>query len=222
MELYHLLNRGTEKRDIFMDDRDRARFIHDLFEFNDTKPASNVAYSFKKITDVARPYIERDRIVDLHAWCLMRNHYHLLVSERKEGGLTTFMRKLNTGYTNYFNERYTRNGVLFQGRTKKILIHSSAHFLHILHYVHLNPLDYMPGAREWRSGRVSEPQRAKAYLEKYRWSSYADYCGRKNFPSIVTTDFFKDSVGNVEKETWSYLGKPAEKFHDTLPQRFLE
>ena len=191
VELYHFLNRGTEKRNIFMDDRDRARFVHDLFEFNDTKPASNVAYSFKKIMDVAHPYIERERIVDLHAWCLMRNHYHLLISERKEGGSTTFMRKLNTGYTNYFNERYKRNGVLFQGRTKKVLIHSSAHFLHILHYIHLNPLDYLAGAREWRSGRVSDPVRAKAYLEKSRWSSYEDYCGKKNFPPVLTMDFSK-------------------------------
>jgi len=204
-----------------MDDRDRARFVHDLFEFNDTKPASNVAYSFRKIMDVGHPYIERERIVDLHAWCLMRNHYHLLVSERTEGGLISFMRKLNTGYTNYFNERYKRSGVLFQGKTKKILIHSSAHFLHILHYIHLNPLDYLSGAREWRNSRVADSTKAKAYLEKYPWSSYADYCGRKNFPSILTTEFFKESIGNVEKETLSYLRNPA-KSSDKLPERFLE
>jgi putative transposase len=172
--------------------------------------------------DVAHPYIERDRIVDLHAWCLMRNHYHLLVSEHVEGGVTSFMRKLNTGYTNYFNERYKRNGVLFQGRTKKVLIHSSAHFLHVLHYIHLNPLDYLSTARAWRSGRVSEPDKARAYLEKYRWSSYADYCDRKNFPSIVTTDFFKESIGNVEKETLNYLGKSDNKLEDMPPLRFLE
>ena len=220
MELYHVLNRGTEKRNIFMDDRDRARFVHDLFEFNDSKPARNVAYSFK-IMDVAHPYIERDKIVDLHAWCLMRNHYHLLVSERVEGGLTSFMRKLNTGYTNYFNEHYKRSGVLFQGRTKKVLIHSEAHFLHILHYIHLNPLDYLPAARSWRSGRVSESDKARAYLEKYRWSSLSDYCDKPNFPSIVRMDFFKDSIGDIEKETLNYLNKSDKKL-DSLPQRFLE
>ena len=222
MELYHLLNRGTEKRAIFMDNRDRARFVHDLFEFNDIKPANNVGYSFKNIMDVAHPYMARDTIVDLHAWCLMHNHYHLLISQRKEGGLTTFMRKLNTGYTNYFNERYKRSGVLFQGRTKKVLIHSSAHFLHILHYIHLNPLDYLATAREWRNGRVSNPQKARMYLEKYRWSSYMDYCGVKNFPSVVTTDFFRDSIGNIQKETFSYLDKSRRELVDALPAHFLE
>lgn len=225
MELYHVLNRGTEKRAIFMDDRDRARFVHDMFEFNDTRPARNVSHSFKKaidIMDVGHPYIERERIVDLHGWCLMRNHYHLLLSERKEGGITTFMRKLNTGYTNYFNTRYKRSGVLFQGKTKKVLIHSSAHFLHILHYIHLNPLDYVARAREWRTRRVSEPEKAKVYLEKYRWSSYGDYCNRPNFPSILTTDFFKDSIGNIEKETMGYLEKPRTAFEDMVPARFLE
>lgn len=204
-----------------MDDRDRARFVHDLFEFNDTKPARNVAYSFKKIMDVRHPYIERERIVDLHAWCLMRNHYHLLLSERIEGGITTFMRKLNTGYTNYFNERYKRSGVLYQGKTKKILIHSQAHFLHIVHYIHLNPLDYVSGAREWRNGRLTDPRLAKKRLEQYRWSSLLDYSGKKNFPSVVSMEFFKDAIGDVAKETLRYLNKPH-NFDDRLPSRFLE
>ncbi|MBI2612602.1 transposase [Candidatus Kaiserbacteria bacterium] len=222
MELYHVLNRGTEKRDIFMDDRDRARFVHDLFEFNDTKPASNVAYSFKRNMDVGHPYIERERIVDLHAWCLMRNHYHLLISERMDGGTTTFMRKLNTGYTNYFNERYKRSGVLFQGKTKKVLIHSRAHFLHVIHYIHLNPLDYVSSAREWRNGRVADAATAKKRLEQYRWSSFLDYSGKKNFPSVLYPDFFRDAIGDVGKKTLEYLGKPRNALDDTLPSRFLE
>ncbi|OGG73935.1 hypothetical protein A3A40_01250 [Candidatus Kaiserbacteria bacterium RIFCSPLOWO2_01_FULL_54_20] len=216
------MNRGTEKRDIFMDDRDRARFVYDLFEFNDTKPASNVSYSLsKKIMDVRHPYIERERIVDLHAWCLMRNHYHLLLSERRDGGITTFMRKLNTGYTNYFNGRYKRSGVLFQGKTKKVLIHSEAHFLHIVHYIHLNPLDYVPGAREWRNSRIADTATAKRRLEQYRWSSFLDYSGKKNFPSVLYSDFFRDAIGDVGKETLKYLDK-SHADDDTLPTRFLE
>ena len=152
----------------------------------------------------------------------MKNHYHLLLSERIERGLTLFLRKLNVGYANYFNEKYRRSGALFQGRTKKVLIPSSAHFLHILHYIHLNPLDYLSGAQGWRNNRVSEPRKAKAYLEKYRWSSYMDYCGAKNFPSVAAMDFFKDSIGNVAKETLSYLGAFDDKSNDMLPSHFLE
>lgn len=227
MELYHALNRSVEKRTIFMDTMDHARFVHDLYEFNDIKPAKNAGRLFdvsssSQMSGFVNPSFGRDLIVDIHAWCLMKNHYHLLLSERVEGGLTLFLRKLNVGYANYFNEKYTRSGALFQGRTKKVLIHSSAHFLHILHYIHLNPLDHLSDARKWRNGRVDNPKRAKEYLEKYRWSSYADYCGKKNFPSIVTTDFFKDSLGNIEKETMSYLGKFGEAPDDGLPARFLE
>lgn len=148
----------------------------------------------------------------------MKNHYHLLLSERVEGGLTLFLRKLNIGYANYFNERYKRGGALFQGRTKKIPIESNAHFLHILHYIHLNPLDYVTGAKEWRSGKVREPERARAALEKYRWSSYSDYTGKRNFPSLLQMDFLASSLGNIKKGTMEYLksGSASPAFASSL------
>ncbi len=208
MELYHVLNRGVEKRDLFMDDADRARFVHDLWEFNDTENADNVRHRMKMTpaqnTDLRNPYMGKERIVDLHGWCLMGNHYHLLLSERAEGGLTQFLRRLNIGYANYFNERYVREGSLFQGRTKKIPIKTDAHFLHILHYIHLNPLDFTTHSKDWRSGSASGTK-ALEHLEKYRWSSYKDYCGEKNFGSILTTDLFGDVFGNYKKKIASYL-----------------
>src|SRR3989338_3208682 len=173
MELYHVFNLGVERRTIFMDQKDYIRFVHDLYEFNDAKPALNVNYSFRKNMDLRNPYIrDRDLIVDIHAWCLMKNHYHLLLSERVEGGLTMFLRKLNVGYANYFNEKYRRSGSLFQGRTKKAHINSEAYFLHIGNYIHFNPLDYFSAGREWRTRTLTHPSKAHAYLMKYRWSSY--------------------------------------------------
>src|SRR3989344_5584550 len=205
MELYHVLNRGVEKRDIFMDKQDYLRFVHDLYEFNDAKPALNMGYAFKSI-DLRNQYVrERERIVDIHGWCLMKNHYHLLLSEREEGGLTKFIRKLNVGYANYFNERYSRSGSLFQGRTKKKLIDSNRYFLHILHYIHLNPLDYLGGAQHWREGRVPSAVSALTQLEKYRWSSYLDYSGDHNFPSILTTKLFQGKRGEIARTTKTYL-----------------
>ena len=169
MELFHMLNRGVDKRDIFLDDRDRARFVHDLFEFNDPAPAHPLKVG--KL-DLRSPNFRRkarrehgqNRIVDIHGWCLMGNHYHLLISERTEGGITKFIRKLNIGYSKYFNERYERSGALFQGRTKRINIVHDAHFLYILHYIHLNPLDYLQGARGWREGKVASARGALARL----------------------------------------------------------
>ena len=209
MELWHVLNRGVDGRSIFQDDFDYLRFIHDLWEFNDTIPAdSNVGYRFKS-RDIVSPYIKkRERLVDLHGWCLMRNHYHLLLSERIEGGLSLFLRKLNVGYAKSFNEKYERVGTLFQGRTKKLLIEHNPHFNYILHYIHLNPLDYLAGAEGWRERSHAGIRSAKAalnYLEGYRWSSYLDYVGKKNFPSILTTSLLKDALGNYPRSLGEYL-----------------
>ena len=144
-------------------------------------------------------------IVDIHGWCLMGNHYHLLLSERAEGGLTKFIRKVNVGYANYFNEKYARSGTLFQGRTKKIRIDSDAYFLHILHYIHLNSLDLLEGAEDWRTHNIRNTKEALVYLDEYRWSSYLDYCGTHNFPSIITMDLFQDVFRNYRMVISKYL-----------------
>lgn len=208
MELFHVLNRGVEKREIFMSTGDYARFVHNMYEFNDVRPAANAGRLFKthtQMNDLRNPSFERKKIIEIHGWCLMKNHYHLLMSERLEGGLTKFLRKINVGYANYFNEKYGREGSLFQGRTKKKLVDSDAYFLHILTYIHLNPLDYLPEARDWRERAVRNAARAQKHLEGYRWSSYNDYCGRKNFPSILNTSLFSNSPAKFEKETLQYL-----------------
>ena len=228
MDLYHALNRGVDKREILLDSQDYARFVHDLFEFNDTKPAGSTYYSFRQareyvpdILDLRNPDIikPRERLVDIHGWCLMKNHYHLLLSERRAGGVTQFLRKLNVGYANYFNERYARSGALFQGRTKKVLVEREVHFLYILHYLHLNPLDYHTDTRSWREGALSNSRKALQYLNAYRWSSYLDYVGEKNFPSILTTSLFSDSLSAYKKDFIAYLKDlgPA-----TMPSQPLE
>ncbi len=193
-----------------MEDRDYLRFIHDMYEFNDVSPAdSNTGYRFKS-TDIVSPYMKRsrERLVEIHGWCLMKNHYHLLLSELVESGISLFLRKLNVGYAKSFNEKYARKGTLFQSRTKKILIKREAHFNYILHYIHLNPLDYLSGAEKWRERDymgIKSTKDALSHLEQYRWSSYLDYAGKKNFPSILTTSLFKDALGNYSNSLSEYL-----------------
>lgn len=215
MEIYHVLNRGVEKRDLFLDDRDYIRFVHDMWEFNQHGSTPHAIHTFRKL-DLRCPNLptkEKPQIVDIHGWCLMKNHYHLLLSERVEGGLTLFLRKLNIGYAKYFNERYKRSGYLFQGRTKKIHVNSDAYFLHILNYVHFNPLDYTSGGRSWRDRSLNDPEKAHRYLLRYKWSSYADYCGQKNFPSVLTTDVFEKPSQKFKRHLLDYAGASPE----TLP-----
>ena len=205
MDLYHSLNRGVDKRTIFLDDRDYARFVHDMYEFNSTEPAIN--YSRREMSDVGRHSLEQtilrrpeDRIVDIHGWCLMHNHYHLLLSERIEYGISLFLKKLNGGYAKYFNERYSRVGALFQGRTKRKHVDSDSYLLHILNYIHFNPLDILENTHDWRSRKIIDSNTAQNHLLQYKWSSYLDYIGQRNFPSILTTSFFQEVFNNDYKD----------------------
>ncbi len=170
MEFWHLIGRGVDKRDIVLDDKDRVRFIHDLYVFNDLNPTPN--FVLHRRHEVVR---KREELVNIHAFCLMNNHYHLLVTECIEGGIPLFMKKLNMGYTKYFNERNERSGALWQGKYKKVLIERDAHFLYIPFYIHLNPLDYTHP--KWRKGDVKKTHDALESLVGYRWSSHLDYLG---------------------------------------------
>jgi putative transposase len=212
MELWHALNHSIEGRDLFLDSQDYARFVHNLYEFNDSNPAGNLYRLFDPsgMRDFVNPSFRKTRelLVDVHGWVLMKDHYHLILSGRVENGISLFLRKVNIGYANYVNERYERHGTLFQGRTKKILIEHQAHFLYILHYLHLNPLDYLNGAEKWRvrsKGGIKNANEALAYLGSYKWSSYLDYTGKKNFPSIITTTLFKNDFSDYLNSLKEYL-----------------
>lgn len=194
-EIYHIYNRGVEKRTIFLDDKDYLRFIHDLFEFNDQAPALNINYRFKSIDrvesmEVELRYINREPrklLVELMVFCLMPNHFHFMVRQKVEGGITKFMRKLGTGYTNYFNQKYKRVGPLFQGKYKSIHITEEAHFIHLPYYIHANPLDIL--SPDWGNRGIIDHKKAMSFLETYRWSSLPDYIGIKNFPSVTQREF---------------------------------
>jgi putative transposase len=205
VEIYHTLNRGVDKRNIFLDEQDHFRFIHDLFEFNDTKPANTTYWDFKKFrdsgfNDFASRSTERKArklLVSIHAFCLMPNHYHLLLTPRISDGITKFMKKLNIGYAKYFNEKYKRNGALFEGRYKSIRIVDEVHFSHIPQYIHFNPLDLV--APEWRNNQLTDYQKTITFLGSYRWSSFLDYIGKNNFSSITNRRFLLECFGGSKR-----------------------
>lgn len=210
-EIYHIYNRGVEKRRVFLNDEDRFRFIHDLFEFNDVEPAPNLAYHIghKQSKEVGLPKVGRKKrrlIVELMAFCLMHNHYHLIVRQKIDNGITEFMRKLGTGYTNYFNQKYQRVGPLFQGKYKIVHLITEAHFIHLPYYVHLNPLDFITPS--WRERKIENYKETISFLKKYRWSSLPDYLGEANFPSVTQRDFlmhFFDGPKNYQKSIFGWL-----------------
>lgn len=197
--IIHTLSRGVDKRKIFLDKKDYLRFIHDLFEFNDEDWVNNNLHRFQ-CNDIASPYIKRKprkMLVDILAFVLMPNHYHLLLSPRVKDGISRFMKKVNMGYAKYFNQKYNRTGTLFEGRYKSIAAKNDAHFLYLPNYIHLNPLDL--DSPEWRNKKVYNYKETIQFLENYKWSSFPDYIGKKNFPSVTSRNFLLEIFGGAEK-----------------------
>ena len=200
LEIFHVLNRGVDKRNIFLDDQDRFRFIHDLFEFNDQNSTCTNSYHFYKSLDIeCRKIVRKPRqlLVEILVFCLMGNHYHLLLSPLVKEGIPRFMKKLNMGYAKYFNEKYKRKGTLFEGRYKSVSVIKEKHFSYLPYYIHFNPLDFV--FPDWRNGKVGNSKKATSFLLKYRWSSHLDYLGIKNFPSVTNRSFLLEILGGADE-----------------------
>lgn len=198
MKIYHVLNRGVEKRQIFMDKQDHFRFIHNLYELNNQDRVETTYNNFRdfgnngKVAKVRKK--SRKLLVNILAFCLMPNHYHILLAPKIENGIPLFMQKVNMGYSKYFNQKYDRTGTLFQGRYKQIIVTNETHFLHLPFYIHFNPLDL--SSPEWRKNRISNPKKALEFLKSYRWSSHLDYLGIKNFPSVLNMKHLREVLGD--------------------------
>ena len=182
-----------------MDKQDHLRFIHNLYEFNDRERAESTFYKFRDFDANGKMVVNknkkpRKRLVNILAFCLMPNHYHLMLSPKIENGTPQFMQKVNMGYSKYFNQKYDRVGTLFQGPYKQILVTNETHFLHLPFYIHFNPLDL--SYPEWRDNEISDPRGALEFLRSYRWSSHLDYLGFKNFPSVLNMKYLQEILGD--------------------------
>lgn len=201
-QIYHVFNRGVEKRDVFLDDSDYSYFIHDLFILNDKNSFNNTFRSFERNRNTgermeARPPSVnpvREPLVDILVFTLMPNHFHLMLRQKVDGGISKFMQKLGTSYTMRFNKKYERVGSLFQGKFKAVLVEKDAHFMYLPYYIHTNPISLLSSTER---GLASIHQ--VGFLEKYRWSSLPDYMGEKNFPSVIRKDFLLEPFGNEKK-----------------------
>lgn len=135
-ELYHIYNRGVDKRIIFSEEYDIQRFFQSMVEFNTVDPIGSIyENSFMKRGGEIPKLGER--LVNIVAYCLNPNHFHLILEQLVEGGISEFMKRIG-GYTIYFNHKYERGGSLFQGVFKSIHIDSNEYLLHASAYVNLN------------------------------------------------------------------------------------
>ena len=170
-EFYHVYNRGVEKRVIFHDKYDQQRFVELLFLMN-----SHRSIDLRSIHhEVSSTYdFERGKsLVAIGAYCLMPNHFHLLVTPLVENGVSIFMAKVGTSYSMYFNKKYERNGALFQGKFKAQWANTDAYLKYLFAYIHLNPVKLIDST--WKEEGIKDAAKAYAYAASFEYSSLQDY-----------------------------------------------
>jgi len=181
---YHVTARGNERKEIFKSEKDREKFLSYL-----------------------ESAVNRYGAV-IHVWCLMSNHYHLLV-ETPSGNLSQIMQHINGAYTNYFNTKRKRSGHLFQGRYKGILVEADEYALELSRYIHLNPV---------RIGVVNEPG-------DYRWSSFQEYTGKRKMADWLSTEFilgyFDKSQSAAQKKYQQFVEEMVGKEHESPLQQMV-
>jgi REP element-mobilizing transposase RayT len=167
---YHVINRGNAGETIFIDERDREKFLEYL------------AKSVERF------------ITRIHTYCLMTNHYHLLL-ETSQANLSVAIQWLNVSYSVYFNKRHRRRGHLFQGRFKAILLDANEYLILLSRYIHLNPV---------RAKMVTHPP-------EYSWSSYPVFTGKRRKPDWLITETVLSYFGKEKKEATTNYKSYVEK-----------
>ena len=174
---YHTFNRGVEKREIFSNPEDYDRFLQTIYyyQFDGPKPKLSTHKRFRLIEFEKNP-----QIVEIICYCLMPNHFHLLIRQVKNGGTQEFMRKVLNSYTKYYNTKYHRVGYLLQGAFRAVEVETDNQLLHLSRYIHLNP---------FVSNLTND-------LNVFKYSSYPGYIGLvedKICRSEPILSFFKES-----------------------------
>src|SRR3990167_6619947 len=185
-EFYHIYNRGVDKRIIFIDNSDYRRFIKLLFFCNSSMKVEMRELNKKLNQGITLESFIEERggtLVDICAFCLMPNHFHLLLREKNDKGITLFLKKLCTAYSMYFNIKYTRTGKLFERAFLAEHANSDQYLKYLFSYIHLNPAKIVdPNCKK---NGVRNFIKTKNYVEKYEFSSYRNYLADRENNEII-------------------------------------
>ena len=187
-KIYHVFNRGVEKRDIFLSDGDKWRFLQGMYLFNDETASANLLYRLeqqkgKMHFGILRDYVKKNDVkrkplVRIMADCLKSNHFHLLIQEIRVGGISKFMQKFGTGYVKFFNKKHERVGPLFQGVFKAIEVKTDEQLMYLLAYINvINPGQELEP--ELKSA-AQDPGEILRFVENYPWSTHLEYLNKRD------------------------------------------
>jgi putative transposase len=179
-EYYHIYNRGNSKQKIFQDNEDYFHFINLLY-------ACNSINNFRAgtLAKGESPYdFERGkRIVSIGTFCIMPNHFHILITQNEEKGISKFIQKLSTAYSMYYNKKYKRTGGLFEGKFKSEHLNNDRYLKYLFSYIHLNPIKLIQ--KDWKEVGIKNKKESLEYLQKYKYSSYLDYLDIKRIQNKI-------------------------------------
>ncbi|MEK7503114.1 MAG: transposase [Patescibacteria group bacterium] len=210
-EYYHIYNRGVEKRSIFTNDQDRWRFLTLLIILQGDTSIPQIKRILPnvqhwRLDDELFQEIEKNRTVELISFCLMPNHYHLMLGEIKEGGISKFMQRISDSYTKYFNIKYDRSGHLFGGKFQSVHIDENTYLNYLSAYIHLNPR----GLNSWHSKEISYP-----------WSSFQDFCKENRFGKFLNPSLILDQFAD-KKEYRNFVESTSfKKIENRLGSEYL-
>ena len=181
-EFYHVYNRGVDKRTIFYDKEDYDRFRGYLYLLNDVENLRVTNFFVKSRAADLFKNARGEQLVSIGAYCLMPNHFHILLTPLIEGGVSKFMQRLQTAYVMYFNEKRKRSGSLFEGTFKARHADTDEHLKYLFAYIHLNPSQLFN--KDWENSDKDEILNYFSKVENYEYSSISEYITKK----IVITD----------------------------------
>mgnify|MGYP001612553658 FL=1 len=165
-EYYHLYNRGVEKRIIFLDEEDYRHFVSLMYLCNTKRSIT--------LREVDIRYFDRgEPIIAIGAYCLMPNHFHFLVREKVQNGISTYMRKLLTAYSMYFNKKYERTGRLYENIFKSSHVDTDIYMKYLYSYIHLNPAKILDPL--WKENKNRNSKKLLEYSTSYLYSSFKEY-----------------------------------------------
>ncbi len=204
-EFYHVYNRGTDKRVIYKDQADYRRFQELLYLSNSTNSINirDVKKQYQQIYD----FKKNDTLVAIGAYCLMPNHFHILLTPVVENGVKMFMQKLSTSYVMYFNKRYERKGGLFEGNFKAQHANEDRYLKYLFSYIHLNPVKLIDS--QWKTTGIANLDEAYKYVVQYKFSSLQDYIYANRIENkILNTEIFPEYFPEgeyVKQELFEWL-----------------
>lgn len=215
-EYYHVFNRGNKKSDIFFDDKDRSRFLFLITHLQSPVSFKNISREIKSIVQSRALHsgadkdivaeICKNRYIELVAFALMPNHFHLLIRGVQENGTSLYMHKILTAYSKYLNTKQEKGGHVLEGPYRIVCVESNEQLLRLTAYIHRNPRDL----HGWKNKEHSYP-----------WSSYQDFIGTNRWGELLNTNSIHEQFESKE-EYRQFVETSGTKERDILGDVLLD